>query len=507
MDINIFATSDIHGYICGYDYSNDVFCENSLAAIYTAYKNSNEENKILVDNGDMIQGNFIDYFTKEKIHPAIEIMNMMDYSVWNLGNHEFNFGLENIKKIIGQFKNTAIMANSNDKFFEPFSIVEKSGIKIAFIGINTILTNDFETENSMDNLEILNPVPVIDNILENLRGKVNAIVGLFHLGMKDENAVFGSGMISIIDNLKNADMIDAIVLGHTHKRIEEQFYKDILITQPFVHANCVNKITLTFDNGKLIDKKAVSINSEDFEPDTEIISYFKKYHEKILQNTHKIIGYIRNSDESVNADLENGPVANFISDIMLNYSDADVTAFHIDNSSAVLKNGPLRRCDMANIYQYAGGEVSEYMIKGSDLKKYMEWSAAYFEKEGNKIFVNEKRAKFKYKTYDIFGNIHYKLNLSNEKGSRVEDLRYNDGRKIKPDDNLKIAMNEYRMDFLTSDKGPLYNRSFEKIRTSKYQDEYGFKQGTISGELVEKFFVNLKDHTYFADNKKYFEIK
>src|SRR5699024_5257405 len=116
-------SSDVHGFIDNYDYVKNENCSNSLAAINTAFKNSNSKNKIIVDNGDMIQGNFIGNFNENIPHPAIDVMNKIGYSIWNLGNHEFNYGVYNLKNVIKQFKNTTLMANSNDEFFKKYKIL------------------------------------------------------------------------------------------------------------------------------------------------------------------------------------------------------------------------------------------------------------------------------------------------------------------------------------------------------------------------------------------------
>lgn len=507
MEINIFASSDVHGFINNYDYAKDEACSNSLATISTIFKNSKAENKIIVDNGDMIQGNFIGNFNEDKIHPAINMMNYIGYSIWNLGNHEFNYGVPNLKNVINQFKNNTLMANSNDNFFKKYSIIEINNLKIGFIGINTPLINKFESKEALGNLIITDPVIELDNILESLKKETDSIIGMFHLGLEDENSELNSGVISIIDNLKDPSAIDAIVCGHTHQKIEEFFYKDILITQPYVYGKNLAQITLNFENKKLINKSSKLIETSQYKPDKFILNYFKDFHKDILSYTHKEIGYIENSDENSNVDLSDSPIAHLITDVMLSFSKADVTAFQIDNSNAILRNGPLTRSDMANLYSYAGGEVSLYEITGRDLKLYMEWSAAYFQKENGKIIVSSDRKKLKYKTFDIFGNIKYNVNSEKSIGDRIENLKYLNNENIKENDKLIIALNEYRMNYLTSETGPLKDKTFEKIKSSKYLDINGHKRGTIRGDLTEDFFKSLKNKTYIVKSHNNFKIK
>lgn len=507
MKINIFASSDVHGFIDGFDYAKDNNCKNSLAAINNYINIYNDNNIILVDNGDMIQGNFIDNFIEYEKHPAISIMNYMSYDIWNLGNHEFNYGVKNLKNVIKQFKGETLMANSNDDFFTPYTIIERNNIKIGFIGINTPLINVFESKKALGDLEILNPIPVLEKALDNLSKKTDAIIGLFHLGLNDENAVLNSGLKSILNNLKNKEYLDAVVLGHTHQKIEKEIIDGVLVTQPFVYGKYLAHIELEFNGNKLVNKNSELIDISKYPLDKNITEFFKPYKEHIFSFTHEVLGYIENANEHVDVNLEDTPLAHLISDIMLSFKKADVTAFQIDNNDAVLKNGAIRRCDMANLYSYAGGEVSLYEITGLDLKRYMEWSAGYFDKINGKIVVNEKRGQLKYKTFDIFGNIKYLIDLDCERGKRIKNLKFMNGKEILDDEKLIIAVNEYRMNFLTSESGPLSDRSFTKIISSKYQDDNGKKHGTIRGDLAEKFFSSLKNKTYIVDNKKNFYIK
>ena len=77
--------------------------------------------------------------------------------------------------------------------------------------------------------------------------------------------------------------------------------------------------------------------------------------------------------------IQETPMTNFFSEMMLHYSNgADVVAHQIDNDYAQIKQGDIKKKDIASTYQYAGGEVTLFEMTGKDLKDYMEWSAGYF---------------------------------------------------------------------------------------------------------------------------------
>lgn len=142
MDLQILATSDLHGKFDPWDYAlNEESKSGSMAQIATAVKELRTENTLLVDAGDTIQDNSADLFFDEEIHPMVLAMNEMKYDVWVTGNHEYNFGGDVLKKIISQQKATVLTGNVKDAEGNPladgYTIIEKNGVKIGVIGMVT----------------------------------------------------------------------------------------------------------------------------------------------------------------------------------------------------------------------------------------------------------------------------------------------------------------------------------------------------------------------------------
>ena len=110
VELRIMETTDVHTNLLSYDYyKNSIAPKLGLAKTATLVKEAREEvkNSVLVDNGDLIQGNplatykaKIDPLEEGEIHPAIKAMNLMGYDMATLGNHEFNYGLEYLRRSI-----------------------------------------------------------------------------------------------------------------------------------------------------------------------------------------------------------------------------------------------------------------------------------------------------------------------------------------------------------------------------------------------------------------------
>ncbi len=202
------------------------------------------------------------------------------------------------------------------------------------------------------------------------------------------------------------------------------------------------------------------------------------------------------------------PLIDFLHEVMLYYSHADVVAHQIDNDQASLEIGAIRKKDLGYNYQFEDGDVSVYKVTGQDLKDYMEWAAGYFNtaQPGDvTISFNEKRRTADKVTNDLFGNIKYEIDLSEEPGNRIKQLRKLDGTPIKMDDSLKLGMNSRRMEFLRS-KGELFsNREFNKIWESQAESAYGATEGTLQ-KLATKYLVEELNGTYTPELKNNWKI-
>jgi 2',3'-cyclic-nucleotide 2'-phosphodiesterase/3'-nucleotidase len=140
VSITILATSDIHNYYLDYDYFTDMPTEqNGLVRLAGAIKRERDANPntLLMDNGDLIQGNpFGEYLSKNppkagEISPIMRLLNAMNYDAGTLGNHEFNFGLDYLNLVLSGAKFPIVNANvintsTKAPYYTPYTILEKN---------------------------------------------------------------------------------------------------------------------------------------------------------------------------------------------------------------------------------------------------------------------------------------------------------------------------------------------------------------------------------------------
>ncbi|WNC17849.1 5'-nucleotidase C-terminal domain-containing protein [Brevibacillus brevis] len=507
--ITLLGTSDIHGRFMPWDYALDGPNPNgSLTQLFTMIKEIRKENPntVLLDAGDSIQDNSAELFNDQPQSPMMVAMNEMGYDAWAFGNHEFNFGLDILDKISSQYKGPVLAGNiykeNGERFLPAYTIVERDGIKIGVIGMDTPMISDFEKgTDHLDGLVVKNPVEETKKAVKELQGKVDVMIGLMHMGIENENGIPGTGVADIANAVPE---LTAIFAGHMHKLVKKEEINGVLITEPDKYGTHLSRIDLTFEkkDGKVVLKSkeatAVPVKNADGTTavsDPELETKLKPFHEFARADANIVVAELKgmnmvdkNEIEGIpTVQIQETPLSDFFHEVMLYYSKADVVAHQIDNDKAKLDIGPIKKKDIAYNYQYAGGEITVYKVTGKDLKDYMEWAAGYFNqaRPGDvTVSFDSKRRASKYSTNDFFGNVKYEIDLTKPYGSRITNLRRLDDTPIKPDDVLKLGMNAYRMEALQAKGGALEGRKFEQLWSSKEESAFGETQGTIRNRAI-----------------------
>ena len=217
-DIMILYTSDVH---CGID---EGFGYAGLEQIRKHEQEKGSE-VILVDNGDVIQGDSLGIVTKGEA--LIDLMNKMGYSVAIPGNHEFDFGMDNFLSIAekAQFKYISCnFQHKGENVFDPYVILETGGRKIAFVGVTTptTLTSSkpyaFQDENGNFVYSFLEDesgeavYQAVQSAVDDARKEgAEYVIVLGHLGNNEACSPW-----TYADVISHTNGIDAFLDGHSH---------------------------------------------------------------------------------------------------------------------------------------------------------------------------------------------------------------------------------------------------------------------------------------------------
>lgn len=515
-DIQILATSDLHGKFYPYDYAvNEESRSGSLVQIASAVKKYRTKDTVIIDVGDTVQDNYSELFFKEKIHPMMLAMNEIGYDIWALGNHEFNFGVDNLKNLMKQSKAAVLMGNvynpDGSRMAEGYTIIEKDGVKIGIIGMVTPNIVKWDSVN-LKGYKVTDPVEETKKIVKDIRNKVDILIAAEHMGEENEYDVANSG---VNDLAEACPELDLIIAAHEHKLVEEAYVNDVLIVENKNSAATMSKINIILEkeNGKykISDRKAESIKISEYEPDKDLAEKLAPYNKKAQDEANIIIGELTGGNlvpeneiaEIPQSQIQATSLIDFINEVQMYYTGADVSAAALFNVDADLKAGKIKKSDTALIYKY-GNTLYKMEMTGKQLKKYMEWSAAYYNKYNKgdlTISFNENIRGF---NYDMFSGVDYQIDISKEAGQRIKDLKWsNTGKEIKDDDIFIIAVNNYRANTHLLTYGEIFEEGEELPKVLEID-----VKGNIGGvrEIIGDYIKNVKKGKIEPSNPQNWKI-
>ena len=245
----VMATSDLHAHLQPYDYYTDKPQINvGLARVASLIQQTrgHERNTLLLDNGDTFQGTPLGDFaiaervTKDRAHPMVTAMNSLRYDAMTLGNHDFNFGLPNLERIMEHIQFPIVLANilrADGTAFLPHHVIldrrvvddagQSHNIKIGLLGVTPPQVMKWDHA-------LLEGHLIAEDILSSVTRSVaslkedgaDIIIALCHSGMGSGEALPDQENAAIA--VARIDGIDALVAGHTH----EVFPNPANATQP-----------------------------------------------------------------------------------------------------------------------------------------------------------------------------------------------------------------------------------------------------------------------------------
>ena len=207
----ILHTNDVHGALDGYAY---------IPALRERILSQGASDVLVVDAGDFSQGDI--YVSVNKGKAAIDMMNAAGYDVVTLGNHDFDYGYDQLMQNLKDAKFQAICSNvyldeTGETILPPSTIIEtKSGLKVGFVGIETPETATKVNPALVAHLSFStydNLYTATQAAVDAIRDECDVLIGLTHLGVGVESASNG---YRSVDLLNTVDGIDFAIDGHSH---------------------------------------------------------------------------------------------------------------------------------------------------------------------------------------------------------------------------------------------------------------------------------------------------
>ena len=456
--VRILATSDLHGKFMPWDYSlNAESANGSMAQLATAVAAWRTDGTLLVDAGDLIQGNFADFFAhRDCVHPMVRAMNRLGYDVWVTGNHDYNYGMDILRRTIADLDAAVLTGNVYEGTGAPiaagYRIFDLDGIRVAVIGMVTPNIAHWDEKNLRE-CTVTDPLTETRAIIDSIRGQYDALIGVFHMGILNEYGVPNSG---VTDICYACPEFDIMVSAHEHRLIEGMDINGVLVVQNRAAAQTMSVIDIRFeadgDRWKVADRTARSVSVADYDPDPAMVDLLEDDHAAALAESVQVIGVLTGGaliDPSgklpsglPQAQVRDTALMDLINRVQLYYSGARVSAAPLCDPDSNLEEGEIRQYDTARIYGF-NNTLYTVRMNGGQLKKLMEWSAGYFETASPENARITADPDFPSYNYLMFAGVGYEIDLTRPVGERIRNLAWPDGTPVGEKDSFVLAINNY----------------------------------------------------------------
>ena len=480
VDLRILETTDLHSNMMDFDYYKDTPTEKfGLVRTATLIQQARAEvkNSVLVDNGDIIQGSPLgDYMAAKglaqgEIHPVYKAMNTLDYTVGNLGNHEFNYGLPYLQKALAgarfPYVNANIIDESSGKpLFTPYliketRIIDRDGnahsVKIGYIGFVPPQIMVWDRNNLQGKVRVDDITETAKRYVPEMRAKgAEIIVAIPHSGLSSEP--YHAMAENSVYYLSQVAGINAIMFGHAHAvfpskefaalksaDIAQGTLNGVPAVMPGMWGDHLGVVDLVLNNegGKwhVAQGKAEARPIYDATTkrslaaeDADLVSVLKHDHQATREFVAKPIGKSADVMYSYLSLVQDDPTVQIVNNAQRAYverfiqGDPDLGRLPVLSAAAPFKAGG-RKNDPASYVEVEKGELTfrnaadlylypntlvVMKVSGAQVKEWLECSAAQFNQIDPHSSKPQSLINWDFRTYnfDVIDGVDYQIDVT-----------------------------------------------------------------------------------------------
>lgn len=468
VTVTVLQTSDVHGRLLPWDYSRARPDDVGLARIATRVAAIRREtpNVLLLDGGDTIQGSPLGYLHARRPEgrkdPMSEAMSAMRYDAMAVGNHEFNYGLDVLRRAEADASfpwlsaNTLNAADRSPAF--PEYVVKTFGkVRVGVLGLTTPNVPGWEPEKNRPGLTWEDPVETARRLVPVLRGRerCDLVVVLIHSGLevdlasgKPDDTAHENRVAALARSVPGVDLI---LTGHTHRRLNLVRVEGVPVTQPGRWGEALARVDLKLARAggrwKVVEVTGELLPSDDSVPaDPGIERIAAPHHARALAHMEEVLARAEEPLPAAAARLGDSPLLDLVNEIQRSAagSDLSMTSLLPGWSYAGLPAGEIRVRDVYALYPYEN-ELSVLEVDGAILKECLENAAGFYADaawEAGRLVVKPRPGVPPY-SFDAVQGVEYRIDPTAPLGARVKDLTWK-GRPVRPEDRFTLAVNAYR---------------------------------------------------------------
>ena len=453
-ELKIYFTSDLHGYVYPTDYRDDKEINMGMLKIINEFEK--DGNTLIIDGGDTIQGSpFTNYLssTEFHIHPIAEVMNAGGYDYITLGNHDFNYGYEYLKKYLNNLKAKCLCTNVENKLKElpiyNYDIkVMENGLRVGVIGVTTDFINRWERPKNLENFTVSETYSSIAVEIEKVKEQCDILIGIYHGGFEydlESHKKLSETSENIAYKIAKDFHIDILLTGHQHIAIAGEELHGTYIAQTPHNGTKYLELHLKIEEDLYQDIES-ELKTPTAPPHKEMYERLLPMEKEVQKWLDTPVGFLDidlHPTTHIDMAVKGSYLANFINQIQLDASGADISVTSFANSIKGFNKEVTVR-DICSTYMFPN-TLAVLKIDGKTLKLALERCASYFDNSTGELKVSSLflKPKVEHYNYDYFANLEYVFDLSKPLGSRVVSMKFK-GNEVKENDTLTLAMNNYR---------------------------------------------------------------
>ena len=474
VTLRLIETSDVHGCYFPYDFIGRRPVKGSLAQVSSFVNEQRKvhgDNLILMDNGDILQGQPIAYYYNfmdtVSVHVCADILNFMRYDVGNMGNHDVEAGPSVYNRWVKQCEFPVLGANIIEKatgrpYLKPYEVIERDGVKVVVLGMITPAVPSWLPEQLWPGLHFEDMETCAAKWVRTIRETEHpdVLVGLFHAGLE------GNRLDNVVENA-SADVaqkvpgFDVVFMGHDHARhcrkIVNVAGDSVLIVDPANRAGFVSDVTIRVSkkDGKVLRKsvEGTLTNVRDYPADEAFVRKFQPQYQSTIDFVSRKIGRINQTISTKDAYFGPSAFIDLIHQLQLDISGADISFCAPLSFNAEIREGDIYMSDMFNLYKYEN-MLYVMQLSGQEIKDFLEMSYAIWTNQMKSaddhiLLLNEEDKGFgRFKNpsfnFDSAAGIIYTVDVTKPQGEKIRIESMADGTPFSLQKIYKVAVNSYR---------------------------------------------------------------
>ena len=532
-DLVLVHTNDVHGRIVeekGRDKNTSVVGDAKLATVIENERAKKDQTTVVVDAGDAFQGLPISNSTKGEARA--EILNKMNYDAMAVGNHEFDFGLDEAKKYKQILKFPLLSSNTyvnGARLFEASTIIDKDksvkGDEVVVIGVTTPETATKTHPKNVQGVTFKDPIPEVLNVVKEIQAKAKATgddyktyVVLAHLGVDTTTPNEWRGS-TLADELSKSPLLKGkrvvVIDGHSHT-VESKTYGDnVTYNQTGSYLNNIGKVTLKPNSLLGTPSLIKASETTNVTPNAEVKKLVDQIKEKY--DAENAVVVVKNSPVELSGTRENVRVretnlGNVVADSLYEYGQtgfknkADIAVTNGGGlRETIAKDKPITRGSVIAVLPF-GNTISQISVTGKDVLAMFEKSLGSIlqvDKAGKTVldengqpllepsggFLHVSGAKVYYDTNLPSGKRVLRVEVKNHDTGAYDKLDLNKTYYLTTNDFLAAGGDGYTMLGGAREEGPSMDEAF--------------KNYLEKADLTKYAVVNPNSRTISVDSKTY----